>query len=86
MRTSLRWCDYSRGLGRSGSSIGLWMRASKVRKSTEPTKLQLGTLGKNLAAAIMIVTRTAKTMLMTISTMTSSKESRTGRQLPESDC
>jgi hypothetical protein len=69
------------------------MRASKLARSARPTEPQLGTLGKNLAiqspmpiaAAIAIAMRTAKTMPMTISTTTSSKESRIGRQLPESD-
>ena len=41
--------DYSHGFRMVRSGIGLWMRASKVHKSARPTKLQLGTLGKNLA-------------------------------------
>ena len=61
--------------------------------SARPTELQLGTLEKNLAiqspmpavavaAVIAMAMRTAKM----ISTTTSSKESRTRRQLLGSDC
>jgi hypothetical protein len=55
-RTFLKQCNCSHGLEKRGSSIRLWIRASKLLSSARLTKPQSRTLAKNLIIQGLIQT------------------------------